>query len=160
MSEIDQFDENLSEELLDENASASSVNVSPSLDRNMSSSPFQKKAVTSRRDVFPLSQFGRFKSSKQPRDDRPGTMKMLNYVKEEFRSKQFTTKTPVVSRLQSDIRELLKKAVQQKSQSKPIPKANEVPSPTTAYKGPPPLKLVKDFTIHEVQTPECFSGAS
>ncbi|CAI2368218.1 unnamed protein product [Moneuplotes crassus] len=159
MSEVAQFDENLSEELLDENASASSINVSLNLDRNMSSSPFQNKTVTSRRGVFPLSQLGRFKSCKQPRDDRPGTVKKLNYVKEEFRSMKLSSKTPVVSRLQSDIRELLKKVVQQKSQSMLTPEANKVPTPTTGRKGPPPLKLVKDFTIHQVQTPNCFSKA-
>lgn len=36
-------DENLSEDLLDENASVSSVNTSPNIEKNMSESPFSRK---------------------------------------------------------------------------------------------------------------------
>ncbi|CAI2363981.1 unnamed protein product [Moneuplotes crassus] len=40
MSELINFEENLSEDLLDENASASRVNMSPNIDKNMSNSAF------------------------------------------------------------------------------------------------------------------------
>ncbi|CAI2384960.1 unnamed protein product [Moneuplotes crassus] len=161
MNKLTQLDENLPEEFLDENACALNINVSLNIERNMSSSPFRSKATSMRQIPPSAAQFNRREVCPRSSKKTSGTTKQLSPFSEDLLPEKIKSEGKIpASRLQSDIKKLLKIAVQMRSQSNSCSGVEETPIPVKECKQPPRLQLAKEFTIHEVQSAKCFSDSS
>ncbi|CAI2387677.1 unnamed protein product [Moneuplotes crassus] len=107
-------DENLSEDLIDENASVSSVNTSPNLEKNMSGSPFSRKSSLDK--VFePSSKDFTLPLVECAKEESSGNSK-CRYCKKMGEIKRHTNRPPThSSKLQSDIKGLLRQVIRMKS---------------------------------------------
>ncbi|CAI2370725.1 unnamed protein product [Moneuplotes crassus] len=123
--------EDVSEDLLDENASVLSVHVSKSLHKNMAANPFRRR-FKSEELIEPFScsvrllpYFADLRKEVSP------IKNSVKFVDNGFSCKEITCQRhPTKSKLQSDIKDLLQQAIRLRSSS--------IPHPT--HKSPPNAK--------------------
>ncbi|CAI2382116.1 unnamed protein product [Moneuplotes crassus] len=154
MSNLINFDENLSEEFLDESTQVSSVNVSLNLEKNMSKPLFSSKLVAGEIYTSPSCPSGGFlQAPKLLESEGPiATRKRLPF------KKVYSYGPKGKSKLQRDISTLLQKAMRMKSvQNFYTEQRNNSISPQKKNKETP-CRVQRGFTIHEVAGPACFSS--
>ncbi|CAI2364312.1 unnamed protein product [Moneuplotes crassus] len=123
MNKFQQFDENLSDEILDEHALVCSVKKLANLEKNMSDSPFHRSvcAIIHRPSGFKSLDFAKscdvYVKKEIPKN------KSENYMTPEHTKKIKSQQPSAKPSLQSDIKSLLRQAmdIRYKSQNSPLP---------------------------------------
>ncbi|CAI2386447.1 unnamed protein product [Moneuplotes crassus] len=155
MNKLNDFNENLSEDLLDENASVSSINISTNLDKNMSKDLFSMNVLSSKilkAESCPLDKLGVLVSSRDPVShcSKDFVIPRKELLFKKFKSQGWVSE----SNLQSDIKHLLRRAMRIRSNSDLL-KEDKYKGVNTKVAKPSKSRLVRGVTIHDCEAPKC-----
>ncbi|CAI2384779.1 unnamed protein product [Moneuplotes crassus] len=155
MNKLITYEENLSEEFLDEHASASSVNISPNIAKNMEKCFFNNKIEFVRNNEPKTPPLGTSRFSTSPCITESKQDSFLT-VPKRIPCINFSKTSSPKSNLQSDIKSLLHKAMEIRAFSNPIRKGINTPANLKPKKGLARRKLVRGVTIHDCESAKCF----
>ncbi|CAI2385391.1 unnamed protein product [Moneuplotes crassus] len=121
------FGENLSEDLLDENASASSINVSDGLHKNMEHNPFSRKIRTKQLSALPFNKLKCLSVNEDFENFNFSHKSVMEEGEKESPSKSYEPKgCRRLSKLQTEIKSLLQQSIRLKSTPMPTPSRNYI----------------------------------
>ncbi|CAI2367152.1 unnamed protein product [Moneuplotes crassus] len=117
MNQFNQFEEDLSEEFLDENVSVSNINVSRTLEENMSKPLFNSRIILGKEAKSKSCPFNKLKLCKPSRVPKLSNDNFLAVPSKIIASHKNSKASSSRSNLQSDIKALLNKAIRIRSLS-------------------------------------------